>query len=390
MLPLTRRSNRLLLACTLLMGMLLAGCANVHFEQGPARLEDKALVFGKIVVVRSGEVATLRPSAVPLQLATVLSGAEPLMVTESFGPDGSFYWQMAPGSYLLNVTLNGNTGEALRLAFTVPAAGKAWYLGDHAIVGNYRFNTIGGANIVNAQLRSQDNFAAARAALEQRNPGLGNQAAPALAVSVAEPQAWRQMLRDALDAAPACCTSLREAKFDKIEPGASRDVQVSPERGSHGFDEGRSLFAGIELPQSREPYTIHLRSQVAPSGIPRRFRVFVPAVLLLDEQFQVVEARREPWMKATPASLLPPRAAALEGSIAIDPNRSRARYLVLYTNDRLMGGSVRTTVPNAIPIAGGVLPAGSALATIDPWTAGRVTVSLERGAPSDSQGGPGR
>jgi len=76
--------------------MFLAGCANVGFEHGSSRPEDKSLVFGRIVLVRDGEQAVLSSFSTSIVLRNIESGDEPRLITQSFGSDGRFFWALPP------------------------------------------------------------------------------------------------------------------------------------------------------------------------------------------------------------------------------------------------------------------------------------------------------
>lgn len=366
--------------CLATLLLVLAGCANVHFEPGKTSLDDKSLVFGKILLVRSGEVAVLRASAAPIAIGDMLASGEPLALTESFEPSGRFYWSMEPGHYLLNITLSQTRGEVLSVAFTVPAKGSALYLGDLILTGTKRFDTIGGANIRDVRTTVEDNFESEKAELQKRNPALRATIARAEMRVINNGQDHQQALRRVLDQAPVCCASLRENRFEKLGMGSSRVLAAAADKGVFAFPEGKSLFAGAELPPYKEPYSIAVRSLVANSGIPFRFRVFVPTAVLLDEDFKVIQSHTAGWLRPTPASIMPPRAASLDGRIEINAANARARYLVFYTTDQLMGRSSSTTVPGILPVAGGALPIGPARSVgIVPWLGGRIEVSLSGG-----------
>lgn len=143
------------------------------------------------------------------------------------------------------------------------------------------------------------------------------------------------------------------------------------------FPAGRSRFLAWELPRAAAPYTVALRSVVLPSGVPGRFYVFSPAVMLLDAEFKPIAVPDGGRFMSVPAALLPPRAASLQGEIRIADANASARYLILYTTRSLLQGSWLTSTPGAMPVPGGAIPTGMANpALMEPSIAGTIEVTL--------------
>ena len=371
------RARHTTLLCIALQ-ILLTGCANVHYEHGKTSLNDQSLVFGKIVLVRDGETGTISTFSTPVNIAPLESTAEPLLITEPLEKGGRFYWLLKPGRQLLNIVLHEPTDDIISLAFTVPDTPGAYYLGDLVLSGKKRFYTLGGANVRDVTANFTDNFDTEKTELLKRNPGLTADKVGKLAVfDVSKDKARAAFFRTVLDVAPVCCSKMSEFKLEKLAPGKSLSTEITRGQGTYEFPSGRSYFRAFELPKYTAPYSITLRSKVMPSGIPYRFRVFAPAAILLDSSFNVVETIDPKGLRPTPASIMPPRAAALDQTIAISAHNAQARYLVLYTTDQLLEHARLTSIPGVILIPGGALPSGiPRLAGMEPWPTGIVEISL--------------
>lgn len=71
--------------------LLTVGCAQVAFEQGNSRLDDKALVFGRIMLDRDGERTVVSPFSMPVAIRNIESADEPKILAQRFEQDGSFH-----------------------------------------------------------------------------------------------------------------------------------------------------------------------------------------------------------------------------------------------------------------------------------------------------------
>jgi hypothetical protein len=338
--------------------LLLGGCANVHFEGSKAELANQALVFGRIVLVRDGEVGIINASGTAIALGALGANVEPKLVTEPFDEHGRFHWKLTPGRYLLSITLNQRSGDVFSLAFAVPEGSRAYYFGDLVLQGSKAFNALGAANIRDVSGRLDRNFETERAVLLQRYPQLAVPVEDLKVFDASNDRSRLEVLGMELAAAPICCKSMAEFKIQKLPPGTARVYEVSGTNGVYGFAQGRSPYLALELPKYLAPYTLTLRSQAIPTGIPGTFRIFVPAAMLLDDKFNIVASMEADLVRPVPASLFPPRAASLDGEIRISPDRASAKYLVLHTTERLLGKSQQTSNFGMVAVAGGALPIG--------------------------------
>lgn len=338
--------------------LFLGGCANVHFEGNKGELANQALVFGRIVLVRDGEVGIINAAGTPIALGALGANVEPRLVTEPFDEHGRFQWKLAPGHYLLSITLDQRSGDVFSLAFEVPQVSRAYYFGDLVLKGRKAFNALGAANIRDVSGHLARNFEAERSLLMQRYPQLAVPIDNLNVVDASNDRSRLDVLRMELASVPICCDSMAAFNFQKLPPSASRVYEVSGNHGVYGFAGGRSPYLALELPKYLAPYTLTLRSLPVPTGIPGTFRVFVPAAMLLDDKFNVVASIPADLVRPLPASLVPPRAASLAGAIRMAPDRAGAKYLVLHTTDQLLGKSQETSGVGVTPIPGGALPIG--------------------------------
>ena len=86
--------------------------------------------------------------------------------------------------------------------------------------------------------------------------------------------------RAILNAAPICCDSLAELRFESLDVEKARFFPVNSSSQAFDFTTGKSLVRAFRLPDSLERATVTL-SAVAGAT------VFVPTVLILDEDFRV-------------------------------------------------------------------------------------------------------
>ncbi|QID19542.1 hypothetical protein G3580_19115 [Nitrogeniibacter mangrovi] len=362
------------------LAVLVAGCAHVGFEHGVSRLDDKALVFGHIVLERDGERDVISALSTPVVIRNIESADEPGLVTRSFDKDGGFAWALPPGRYQLSLALSRYASELVSYAFTLDRAGTAYYFGDLVLAGTRRFDTLGGANIRQVVPRFEDRFEAATGALRAKNPQLGALAVHRLALrDMNDRQARALAYREALAARVPCCARLAALPFQPLSLTGSGTYRIGPGSPVFDFAEGRSRFLAWALPAATRPYTISLRSVVTPSNLPalRRFYIFAPAVTLLDADFHVIDHRARGLFSPVPASVLPPRAASIRATLTIDGALSGARYLIVHTTPAILESEWTTWMPGFVPIAGGALPTGLAEpVSMEPAISGEIQVAV--------------
>lgn len=360
---------------------LLAGCAHVAFEHGTARLEDRALVFGRILLETDGEESVVSTFSTPVLIRNIESADEPGLVTTSFDKDGRFYWSLPPGRYQLSLVLTPYSEGVRSYAFTLAKSRAAYYFGDLRFVGKKRFNTLGGANIKDITPRMDDELDSARDEFRRRNPQL--QSVPVERLLVRDmrlPDKRGDAYSEALAAVPPCCNSLAQIAYKPLAMAQSGTEAVGPQSPVFDFPQGRSRFIAWELPAYSKPYTIDLRSMVTPSGMPGtgQFYIFSPAVMVLDAQFHPVFNQEQGVFYPVPAAMLPPRSASLQAELPMTQQTASARYLLLYTTRAIIEGNWKTFMPGFSPVAGGVIPTGIPSAVqMEPAISGLVELTLK-------------
>lgn len=361
---------------------LLSGCANVHFEHNATSLGDSVLVFGRIVLVRDGEVGHLNALGTQISLQRLDAGTGPRLVTEQYDSDGRFYWKLKPGKYLLNISLNVGRGESADLAFDVPDADRAYYFGDLIISGRKSFGALNAPNIREATLRFEDEFSTEKNELIRLNPGLKADIERLKVDDISEVPGRLKYFERVLDGATLCCAKMSAFAFKRLAIDVSSAADINVRHGVFAFPSGKSAFAAFELPRDDTPYVISIRSEVSDSGVPYRYRIFVPAVTLLDENYMPIATLETGYFRPIPATMLPVRRAALEGNLLIKSAEPRARYLVIYTTPRLLAGGFSSRVPGVIALPAGLIGiAGANLVTMEPWIYGTVHVTLNKPSP---------
>jgi hypothetical protein len=361
--------------------LLLAGCAQVGFNHGATRLDDAALVFGRLLLERDGERTPVSTFSTPVFLRDLERPDAPLQVTDALTPDGRFYWRLRPGHYQLGITLSSHGQEYVTYAFAVDAA-AAYYFGDLVIAGTRRFDTLGGANIRNSQPRFEDDFDHARHELLARNPQLAGIPVQRLTLyDMKDAQQRERAYRAALARHRPCCGGdLAQLRYTPLLPGQTHTTHVGADTPVFDFDSGRSRVLAYALPEGGAPRVLSIRSVVIPGTLMslQRVHLFAPVVSLLDAHHQVIWRQESGLFRPVPASVFPPRANAIEAQLPITGPLAQARYLVLHTSPAILASEWSSTRPGFIPIAGGAIPSGLPVSvSLEPAITGEVEVSLQ-------------
>ncbi|MEW6764898.1 MAG: MalM family protein [Pseudomonadota bacterium] len=354
------------------------GCADVAYRHGDARPQDRSLVFGRMLLVRDGVSSAISTFSTAVRIDKITSTDEPPMVVHPFTDEGRFYWLLEPGQYRLTMPLH--LTDVFEFTFSVPKMPGTYYFGDLLFKGTMHFHTLGGANIKDVTAVFEDHFDAEMAELLTHEPQLaGDHFGKLNIVDMSQDMARQRALRLVLANAPLCCSHPSGFQFELLAFDMSKTYEIDAEQGAYDFGGAKSYFGAFALPPYTAPYVIFLRSQAMSSGVPGQYRVFSPAAMLLDEQFNVIERIETGLAQPAPASLVPPRPVSMYGQIEMSELRARARYLVLYTTHDLLGSTRSATMPGTMLIPGGALPLGMPMwVGMDPWITGRVTISLNR------------
>ena len=342
-------------------GLLMAGCAHVEFEQGRSQLDDKALVFGRILLDRDGEKLVVSPFSMPVVIRNIESADEPKILAQNFEKDGAFHWALPPGRYQLSLVLHNYSGGVVSYSFHLEKAGRAYYFGDLTLHGSKRFDSFGSANMRDIRPEFVDAFAEAKTRLASQNPQIDPDAVDRLLVrNMLDPIQRGAVYSEALERMSLCCPNYAQLIYKKLSVGQRVSEQIGPASPVFAFPEGKSRFIAWQLPAALNGKTLALRSVVTPSSMPGTgyFYIFSPAVMFLDENFNLMDEPRFGLFTPVPASVMPPRSASLQANIPLTDRLARARYVILYTSRSIIEGTWRTTRPGFVPIAGGLLPTG--------------------------------
>ena len=359
--------------------LAVAGCAHVAFEPGK-KLEQSALVFGRILLDRDGEKLVVSPFSMPVVIRDIETGAEPRVLVQNFEKDGTFYWAMPPGRYQLSVLIHNYSDGIQSYSFNLEKAGNAYYFGDLTIHGRRRFDHVGSANMREIQAVFDDRFDEAQTELVQRNPSMRSSAMQRLTVhDMTKPVERVRVYQDAMAAQRVCCDSLASVHYKPLAVGASVAEKIDKDSRVFGFEEGRSRFLAWELPSLDKPFIVNMRSVVTPSGLPGTggFYIFSPAIMLLDSAFQMIGKQESGLFIPVPTSVFPMRSASLMAQIDSRRLPPNAKYLMVYTTPTIIEGVLSTTAPGFMPIAGGVLPTGfPVMVHMEPAISGDFEVEL--------------
>lgn len=168
-----------------------------------------------------------------------------------------------------------------------------------------------------------------------------------------EPAPLEDTMRS-LDAAKTCCASPKEFKYEPLPPLDSRRFEISVESPAFEFPTGKSYFKAFALPAYAAPYSITIESFEgwhSPAGrAPYSASVFAPVAMFLDTGYAVTRVVDEVSFKRVDGSLLPREALRLEATVAVGPENSQERYIVIFTARRALGGITTGSVPQIIPI----------------------------------------
>lgn len=143
-----------------------------------------------------------------------------------------------------------------------------------------------------------------------------------------------------LENSEPCCRTLAELPYQSISRQGSLDVSIGKEAPTFAFATGKSRFAAFRLPDWPRPLMLRIDSFATAElgdlgSIISELRglIFHPQVLLLDEQFRIVDSLADfrPGNECRLNRFFP----ALSGQFTIDSPPAEAAYLVIATTDAL-------------------------------------------------------
>ncbi len=182
--------------------------------------------------------------------------------------------------------------------------------------------------------------------------------------------------------APACCKGYSEFNYEKLIIPDSKVFWLNEESKAFIFDTGKSYFKAFELPVYSSPYSISIRSYKI-GQTAKSFYIFSPAVMFLDERFNVTRFLDKNVFQYHRISLFDfdsaGNAFALEGEISVVQENARERYMVILTTDGVLAKETseaqQAYVPIIIPGFVSVMPTGRSYAVSIPHSpAGKIKI----------------
>lgn len=142
-----------------------------------------------------------------------------------------------------------------------------------------------------------------------------------------------EQARDALAAAPTCCSSIDQLPFQPLEAGFTGDVLIDTQAPAYNFETGKSFLRAFTLPAGGPSFEIRLYSQAGSS-------VLAPNAMLLDSRMRPTRLLDGDDFAYVPPTGL--KGDSLDARLRIDRSQpdhpGNERYLILYTSDAQMAG----------------------------------------------------
>lgn len=139
-----------------------------------------------------------------------------------------------------------------------------------------------------------------------------------------------------LRSARTCCSSLDQIPFRPLETKKTEYFKINASSPAYGFATGKSFFKALELPNNLDRATITIEAVAGAT-------VFVPTVLILDQNFAISRAIESGQLEYTPAGFMEPQ--RLKGKFSIDrrygSNLAREKYLLVFTTSQDLRGSTQ-------------------------------------------------
>ncbi|MFT6986239.1 MAG: maltose operon protein, partial [Psychromonas sp.] len=145
----------------------------------------------------------------------------------------------------------------------------------------------------------------------------------------------------ALEQASLCCNSLTELDYLQITEPGKIDFNISKKNPAFKFSTGKSFVQGVRLPNASGTIKVAISSPIVTS-------VFVPTVLVLDEQYNPIQVYGDETINYDPGSLL--NVDRFFGEIELPAQFSdgrQAKYLLVLTTEAAMKGTTKLAEPYA-------------------------------------------
>ena len=133
----------------------------------------------------------------------------------------------------------------------------------------------------------------------------------------------------ALEQATLCCESLSELDYQPVTRQGKLDLTITQKNQAFKFNTGKSYVQGITLPEANGAIKVTISAPIVDS-------VFVPTVLVLDEQYKPIQVYSEETIRLEKASLL--NISRFFGEIELPKitDGQQAKYLVVLTTEKEM------------------------------------------------------
>lgn len=138
---------------------------------------------------------------------------------------------------------------------------------------------------------------------------------------------------------PLCCDSLSELNYQVITDPSKFDFVITSQNEAFNFTTGKSFVKGIALPETDGAINIAVSSPMVAS-------VFVPTILILDEQHKPLQLYSEETIKYDSGSLL--KVDRLFANIELPATFAdgrHAKYLLILTTEKAMQGTTKLAPP---------------------------------------------
>jgi hypothetical protein len=163
-----------------------------------------------------------------------------------------------------------------------------------------------------------------------------------------------------------CCGSMAEFDYESIPGIEGITFKIDESSPAFVFQSGKSLFKAFQLPRVEAPYYIQVKSFGLGEHISKA-HIFYPQLALLSDNFDVLKqsdahefSLKKGGLGETASISWTALPIKVEGSLFVD--NPRAKYVVIFTNKKLLDSSSSFTtvsyIPLILPGVAGVLPAG--------------------------------
>lgn len=154
------------------------------------------------------------------------------------------------------------------------------------------------------------------------------------------------------DAAAVCCNSIAELPYHELYLPDEKKVKIGDDGNAFEFDTGKSFFKAFKLVQRSISYSIEIRSYVTGTTA-STWSIFVPTILLLDQNYTVVHTIGEEEFKYSVPSVSEGNwtiRAMLSATIEIPVKKEGVRYMVIMTRSDALKRMTTVTYPETISI----------------------------------------